>query len=179
MDETTFWLALVTILCATGVLVYAIASGNRRAELRNNREDYRDDTMENLVGELVESCKSGNDALSATIDKLLVALTEPLGAPQQPVLVHEQEVAGQAQDAIREFHDNFTGDVTDTPDWTDGWLPDARGDEPRVASVRPGDSVIPGQGNWEQMMGEGRAIVGDEVVGGDEQWDGQEYDDGQ
>lgn len=176
----TFFLTLTGIVCMTGVLVYAIASGNRRAELRNNREDYRDDTMENLVESMTEMSKMGSDVLTHMVDKLLGALTEPMTASPQPQLdVHEQEVAGQAQDVIREFHDGFAGDPVDTPDWTDSWFPDARGTEPRVASVRPGDTIVPGQGNWEEMMGQGRAIVGDEVVSGEDQWDGEGYDNGQ
>lgn len=176
MNPAAILITLVGILCATGVMLYAIHSGNERARLSYRRE--RDDGigLNGLASDLIASTNDSTQVLAATIDKLLAALTEPINTPQQPVLVHEQEVAGQAQDAIREFHDGFTGDPVDTPDWTDSWFPDARGTEPRIASVRPGDSVIPGQGNWDAMMNEGRAVVGDEVVGGDEQWEGERYE---
>lgn len=176
MDTTTFLAILLPACLATVVALVAIQQGTRRAELRNNREHYRDDTMENLVAKMVEMSKGETRGLMDVIHKLLHALTEPINPPTPPTPVHEQELAGQAADAIREFHDGFSGDPVDTPDWTDGWLPDTRGDEPRIASVRPGDSVVPGQGNWDAMMGEGRAVVGDEMVSGEDQWEGEKWD---
>lgn len=180
MDDATAWLVALGIVCVTGMVCYVVAASNHRARLQKGNEERRDHSLRYAVLVMQEMAERNGELAGDVIDKLLVALTEPLNAPAPPQIpVHEQEVAGQAQDAIREFHDGFGGDPVDTPDWTDGWMPDRRGDEPRVASVRPGDTIIPGQGNWEQMMGEGRAVVGDEVVSGEEQWDGEQYDGGQ
>ena len=164
MDTPELVLALYLVVAATAVALYAIHQATRRVELQGDRDR-----------QLAVLARDQQAGLQQVIDKLLGALTDP-AAPPAPTPVHTSELAGQAFDAVREFHDGFGGDVVDTPDWTDPMFPDARGDEPRVASVRPGDSVIPGQGNWEQMVGEGRAVVGDEMVGGDEQWEGEKWE---
>ena len=169
MDPTV---ALLTAYLATlaAVLTFALTSEAGRRQFNEQRTRG---LTERAFADIIQEMGDRNHEVIKSMQGHLERMTTPQGDGYTTVHPTPQPdyVFGEAVDEVNQFHDTMGGrPVEDTPDWTDAMFPNERLDEPRVATVRPGDSIIPGQGNWDEMTAEGRTVANGGVVSGEDQW---------
>lgn len=171
MDPTTALLAAYT-LTVTAYLIHTRINQPTDATNRHERDLHARNLSEHTFAGIIEGLNNSHQELVLAMQKHLEAMTAPAPISQSnPQPPSTDYIFGEAADELHQFHDDVgTPPVEDTPDWTDAFLPDSRGDEPRIATVRPGDSIVPGQGNWNEAVAEGRAVANGGVVSGEDQW---------
>lgn len=174
MDPTVALLTAYVVTVAA-VLIHHLAATESGRTNRHQRELHGRNLSEHTFAGIIEHLNDSHRELVLAQQRHLEAMTAPQPdyTPGPPTPQPNSEyLFGEAANELNQFHDTVGAPpVEDTPDWTDALLPDGRGDEPRVASVRPGDSIVPGQGNWNEAMAEGRAVQNGGVVSGEDQWD--------
>lgn len=172
MDATTaFLIAYLATLAAIAVIWIDDHITERRYDEQTSRE-----STEEAFASLVDKLSTSHAEHTASMQRHLEALMAP--PPSSPATTpttgdYPGDLFGQVATELDRHNATVTAvppDPMDYPDWTDTLLPDGRGDQPRVATIRPGDSPVPGGERWEEMLAEGREVVGGEMHGGDEQW---------
>jgi hypothetical protein len=178
---------IIALLIAYTLTIFAVLTHVRTVnptprEILTRMEHHARGMSERAFADIIDGINQGNHQLVTSMQKHLERMTTPVYSvdaddPRNRPSPTSEYQFGEATDPLTQFHDTMgTPPIEDTPDWTDQMLPNERGTQPRVASVRPGDSIIPGQGNWDEMTAEGRTVANGGMASGEDQWQGEPYE---